>query len=258
MTAVVLNGIELRTIGDGAPRFVFFHGCPTTVDVMDDIAAQLPGASVCVSSPGYGKSPAMPGPMRLDALHQRLEDALVLAGAVDAWLVGFSAGAYHALALAGRPALRVRGVTTLGGLLALGDDERAGFRQLADALEAGADLRPIAGPRFLSEKFRALHPERVADVERWLTATPRENLVAELRGFADAPDLTERVHTLSIPVVARVGAVDLASPVPKSEAIARAARNGRLEVVEGAGHALPYEDQDGVVRSLSGSSAGGV
>ena len=48
-------------------------------------------------------------------------------------------------------------------------------------------------------------------------------------------------------VLARVGELDQATPPPKSEAIVKACKNARLEVVPGAGHALVLEDLDGVV-----------
>ena len=119
-----------------------------------------------------------------------------------AWLVGFSGGSYHALALAGDDRVRAAGVVTVGGLLDLTGEERGQFRAFAGAVLAGTDLRAIAGPRFLSDAFRAAHPEAVAKVEAWLGATSGENLAAELRAFAECPDLTPRVAALDVPALA--------------------------------------------------------
>ena len=53
-----------------------------------------------------------------------------------------------------------------------------------------------------------------------------------------------------MPVLARVGALDVAAGPAASEAIVAAARGGTLEVVPGAGHALMYEDLEGTTASV--------
>lgn len=237
---------------DDRSTVVFLHGTPTTSDVMAKVAERVsPGArTVLVASPGYGGTPALAPGFRVSDVHDALAAMLAEQGVERPWIVGFSGGGYHALALALRPALGVRGVTVLAGIASLDDADRAGFRGFADALLGGADLRDIAGPRFLSETFRTSHPERVRDVEAWLDATTRENLAAELRAFAEAPDLLPSLAALTIPVVARVGSEDLACPLAKSEAIVKACPRARLEVVHGKGHALPYEDEEGTAESI--------
>ena len=124
------------------------------------------------------------------------------------------------------------------------------FRQFAVALRAGADLHPVAGPRFLSAGFAATHPEAVKQVEAWLDCVSPAVLANELDAFAAAPDLRAALASLTIPVVARVGALDVAMPPAKSEDIVRAVPNGRLEVVPGVGHALTLEDLDGTIASV--------
>jgi pimeloyl-ACP methyl ester carboxylesterase len=85
----------------------------------------------------------------------------------------------------------------------------------------------------------------VRAVEGWLDAAPSEVIAQDLEAFADAPDLVPSLSNLRIPVVARVGAADAATPVAKSEAIVRACPSASLQVVDGAGHALVYEDVEG-------------
>lgn len=236
--------MEIRTFGDGAP-VVFLHGCPTTVDVLDDVAGAVATKrrSLVVSLPGYGRSPALAPPWTVAALHDAIAAAIDAAGARGAWLVGFSGGAYHALAIASDARVRAAGVVTLGGMLGF-SDQRAQMRDFAAAVAAGADLHHVAGPRFLSERYRDAHPEAVRKVEAWLDATSPENLAAELRAFADAPDLTERVAALDVPIVARVGELDVAAPPAGSEAIVRAAKRGALQIARGCGHALMIEDAE--------------
>jgi 3-oxoadipate enol-lactonase len=242
--------IEIRSSGAGAP-VVFLHGCPTPHDLFDDLARHVATRhrALVVSLPGYGASPALPASWTLEALHDALARAIDDAAAGERpWLVGFSGGAYHALAIAAQ--VRAAGVFSLAGLLDLTDEERAGQRSFADAVAAGVDLRPLAGPRFLSDAYRAAHPESAGRVARWLDATSSENLAAELRVITTMPDLTPRVAALDVPVIARVGTLDVVTPPAKSEAIVRTARHGTLQLVDGSGHALPYEDARGTADAV--------
>lgn len=242
--------MDLRIAGTGR-AVVFLHGCPTTPDLLDPIAARVAtfAQSVSVSLPGYGKSPPLEGSWDLGKLHAAIEDALLARGIERASIVGFSGGAYHALALACRARVRVDAVVSLAGLLGLSPEEKDGFRQFAAGVLAGADLKPLAGPRFLSAHART--PENVAAVEKWLDATPRENLAAELLAFVEADDLTAKIRALAIPILARVGAEDVAAPPAKSEAIARAAARGALQILPGVGHALPIEDLEGTASAVA-------
>ena len=240
-----------RRRGRGHP-VVFLGGCPTNWDALEPVARALSTTHACIelALPGYGASAALPEPYALDAAHEAVERALRAAGVETCALVGFSAGAYRALAIACRAKMRVTHVLSLAGLCAVSPEEAGGFRGFAAALRARQDLRGLAGPRFLSPGFAAAHPDAVRQVEAWLDAAPGAVVAAELDAFAAAEDLALALAGLAIPVVARVGAVDAAARPPKSEAIARSCPAGRLEIVEGAGHALVLEDEAGTIASL--------
>jgi pimeloyl-ACP methyl ester carboxylesterase len=243
--------LSLRRRGRG-PSIVFLGGCPTPWDVLSPFAAALTTTheAVEVALPGYGGSPSLTAPYTLDAAQAAIEDTLLAAGVGECAVVGFSGGAYRALALALGTRVKVTRVFCLAGLASLAPEEAAGFRQFAAAVRAGQDLRPIAGPRFLSPAFAKAHPEAVTAVEAWLSAAPPAVIASELDGFADARDLLPALGALRVPVVARVGSADAAAPPPKSEAIVRACPSARLEIAEGAGHALVYEDVDGTIASM--------
>jgi pimeloyl-ACP methyl ester carboxylesterase len=242
--------LALRRLGRGHP-VVFLGGCPTPWDVLRPLAeaASLTHEAIELALPGYGDSPALT-PYTVEAAGAAIEATLVAAGVHACALVGFSGGAYRALAIAVAGRLRVTGVYALAGFCGFGAAEVAGLRGLAELVRSGADLRPLAAARFLSAAFAARNPEAVAEVERWGTSTTSGVLAAELDAFAASRDLTERLRSLRLPVVARVGRADLASPPAKSGALVAACRGARLEVVPGAGHALVYEDLPGTVASL--------
>jgi len=241
----------LRRTGQGRP-VVFLGGCPTPWDVLAPFAAAISSTheAIEVALPGYGASPQLPGRYTLDAARAAVETALLEAGVRECAVVGFSGGAYRALSLALGGRVSVTGVFSLSGFAALTAEESESFHQFASALRAGQDLRALAAPRFLSAAFAAAHPEAVRAVEDWLTAAPGEVIAGELDAFADAPDLTPALASLRVPVIARVGSADAATPLPHSEAIVTACPDARLEGVAGAGHALVYEDVEGTIASL--------
>lgn len=242
--------LHLETTGSG-PAIVFLHGTPTTVDVFDGIVASLSASHTChvVHMPGYGKSPAPTLPVSFDRLYDELAGTLGALGTEPFTLAGTSGGAWHALALALRGVLPVARVALFAGLADLSAQERDGFRQFASALRAGADLRSLAAPRFLSSAAQQ-RPALRAAVEAWLEATPPEVLASELEAFAAAPDLLVGLSSLSLPILACVGGADAATPVAKSEAIAASSKAARLVVLPDVGHALTLEDPARCVNEL--------
>ena len=247
--------LAFSSLGSGQ-LVVFVHGCPTFPDVLGPVATAVSRThrAVRIALPGYGASPALAGAWTLADLQARIEETV--AGLTPEGprapvaLVGFSGGGYHALALAVRGNLAVTQVVCLAGLMAQTQAGRDGFRQFAAALRQGVDLHGIAPDRFLSPAFRATHPDAVRAVTAWLDATPPANLANELEAFAAAPDLDAGVAALTVPILARVGALDVAAGPAASEAIVAAARAGTLEVVTGSGHALMYEDLEGTTASV--------
>jgi len=240
-----------RRTGRGSP-VVFLGGCPTPWSVLQPVAAGIADSheTIEVALPGYGESPPLPGHYSVEAAHAAVEATLLAQGVRRCAIVGFSAGAYRALALAIRGVLDVTHVFSLAGLSGLDTEEATGFRGFAAALRAGQDLRPLAAPRFFSAAFASAHPEAVRAAEGWQDAAPAEVIASELDAFAEARDLTPSLSALRCPVVARVGSVDVATPPAKSEAIAKACRSAKVEIVKGAGHALVYEDIEGTILSL--------
>ncbi|HEX7601726.1 MAG TPA: alpha/beta hydrolase [Polyangiaceae bacterium] len=243
--------LDMRIEGHGEP-VVFFHGCPTVPDELAPIAHAVATnhMAVQVALPGYGTSPELAPPWAMTELHEALEAALLERGLRRVAIVGYSGGAFHALALAVRRNVEVTLMVSLAGLTSIADEERQPYRDLAGAVAAGTlDVRTIAVDRFLSPAYRT-QPAAVAHVLGWADATSPQNLAAELLAFANADNFTAGVRELEIPIVARVGSADGAVGVTKAQELVNAARHGTLELVEGKGHALMVEDQAGTVASV--------
>lgn len=245
-----MTALHLDVHGSGANNVLLLHGSPTIPAHFDALAVQLAGSRTVLVAhmPGYGRSDVPPGPLSLDACAASIEDALIDRGIRELAVVGFSLGAYRAFLLAARKRLRVTHLVSLGGFIALDDDERAGFRATAAAVRAGDPNLAAALPaRLLGPNAR---PAWIAEVRAWAEAAPMAVVAAELEAAAASADLTAACRALSIPVLARVGEHDRATPVPHSERIAAAAPLGKLEIVPGVGHTLLLEDAEATTASI--------
>ena len=250
MTSTARDPLFHRRTGHGPP-VVFVGGCPAPWDVFAALAGPLAATHTCIELAVPGTEPAgmtIPGSVE-DSL-ERIERTLRHLGIDACAFVGFSSGAYRALAIATRGIVRATHVASLAGLARIAADDAAAFHGFAALVRSGAEFGSLAADRFLSPAFAAAHPEAVRAVTGWLAGTPREVLAAELMALTDAADLLPALGGLDIPIVARVGALDLAAPVSRSEAIVAACPDATLERVDGAGHALVYEDVAGTLASL--------
>lgn len=241
--------LALDELGSG-PDVVLLHGMPTTPEHMTPLARRLSSRwrTLVVHLPGYGRSTAL-DPYSVDESHTLVEDALLAHGVREAHMIGFSASAYRAIAHAIRRRVNVLSIYSIGGFADLADEERQGLRDYIPLVLSGQPLEPVLETVMLAEPSRA-NPAAVADVRAWANATTRENLARELAAWSDVPDLRRPFGELDLPVVARVGTLDTASPRTRSERLVAAAKRARLEDVEGVGHTLLAEDFEGTALSI--------
>lgn len=166
-------------------------------------------------------------------------------------IVGFSSGAYRALDLVLRHGLQADRIVGLAPLAWMDDATCETLRGAAAALRAdptGDSVRGILPPRFLSEQWRASHPDDDVRVSSWLDLVDAATLAAELDAQTAAPDLRPLLPTLASELHVRVGSHDVACPPAWSETIAELAPRAQLSVVLGVGHALFVENEPATSR----------
>ena len=102
--------------GDGTP-VVLLHGLPSPPQDLERLAFALPGPRVLVPHlPGYGKSAPTPGHQGAAAIEQARVATLAAKRVERPVLVGYSMGAYRAIAIAER--VGARAVLALAGFWA--------------------------------------------------------------------------------------------------------------------------------------------
>lgn len=252
--------MEVADTGSG-PAVMLLHGAPSAVaDFAPLVRALSPDHRVLVPElPGYGRSPRLEGAYSFARLYEQIERMLLDRGIGELAIVGFSLGAHHALALASSTRVQVTRVVSLAGFACLAPADRDAVERFVAMLSApDADLlspqmQEIARQRFLAPRYAA-DPEIAARLVPWLAAVSPAVLAAELAAEARA-DLRPQLARLSIPVVARAGELDVATPPSYSEEIATTCPHGRLEIVPDHGHALLLEQPDATVAAICAALA---
>ncbi|GAA0897140.1 alpha/beta fold hydrolase [Virgisporangium ochraceum] len=123
---------------------------------------------------------------------------------------------------------------------------RADRRRIADEITAAG----MAGyardllPGMLAASTIERRPDLAAYVLEMMAAAPASGAAAALRGRAERRDYGATLLTLGLPTLVVVGREDAFTPVAVAESTAKMLRNGRLVVLDGAGHLPNLEAAD--------------
>ena len=204
--------------------------------------------------PGYGKSPSQPN-LSIPRSVELIDEELVSRGIEEVSIIGFSMGAWRALLLALEGKTRVNAIVTLGGVAGYDPEHAVMLLGFAQTLRGSESLRhpqmeEVMTARMLSPESARNNPAAVAAAAGWLDWPNPESLADELEAMAVTLPCYDRLRNLRIPVLARVGALDVATPVSLSQRIVDAIPGAKLEIVEGKGHALLLEDTEATVASI--------
>jgi pimeloyl-ACP methyl ester carboxylesterase len=140
-------------------------------------------------------------------------------------LVGASLGGYVALAMARREPERIRGLLLAGSRATPDPPDRKALRD--EMIRVVREEGIVGWNREFSPPGP---PDRTID-----------ELVRGIEALRDRPDSTDVVASFAGPLVVVVGEQDDILPVDEARQIAESAPNGRLEVVEGAGHLVSVD-----------------
>jgi pimeloyl-ACP methyl ester carboxylesterase len=139
--------------------------------------------------------------------------------------VGASLGGYVALAMARRAPERLRGLLLAGSRATPDPPDRKALR---DGMIRVVQKEGIEGWN------REFSPPGPSD-------RTTEELLRGIEALRDRPDATDVVASFAGPLVVVVGDQDDILPVDEARQVAESAPNGRLEIVEGAGHLVSVD-----------------
>lgn len=225
------------------PVVVLVHGAGMDHVVWRDQTRSLAHegvAAVAPDLPGHGRSE---GPVHtsIEEMAGWVVDLMDALGVERAGLAGHSMGSLVAVETAAAHPERVDRL-----ILAGASGEMGVHPDLLAAAEDDLPLaaRLIAGWSFGGHGRMGGHPRSGtwlrAGAIRLVEASPPGTLAAGLRACAAYPGL-ERASEVAAPTLVIAGEVDRMTPLPAGAKLAEALPEGRLEVVEGAGHMLMAE-----------------
>ena len=196
---------------------------------------------------GFGASPLEADAPDLDRCADDVVALLDRFGLDRVVLGGLSMGGYVAMALLRRHPERVQALL-LADTKAGADPEpaRANRLRIADAVEArgSAVLVEEVLPALLGQTTADTRPDVVDSVRAMVEQAPPPAAAWAQRAMAARPDSFDVLASTDVPALVVVGAEDLLSPLDDARAMADALPQGRLVVLEGAGHLSAVETPD--------------
>jgi pimeloyl-ACP methyl ester carboxylesterase len=223
-------------------KTIFIHGAGGTGAIFspqldafaDAFAPTLPGHH------GDGAAPDS-----IAAFADQLAGELDALGAADVLLCGHSMGGAIALELALRGDARIRGVVAIGS--------GARMRVAPAFLEQMERDFSAAARTFAGSFFARPDPARIEQAVATMLTVGQAQTLRDLRAV-DAFDVTERLATLRVPLLAITGAQDVLTPPKFALFLADRVPEGSARILEETGHFAMVErpeETNGAIRAFA-------
>lgn len=230
------------------PGVLFLHGYPLGRKLWRPQLEQLLW-TIRVLAPdlrGHGDTDAPAGPYTMARL---ADDVVAFLDAREAHepvvVCGLSMGGYVALELAARHPKRVAGLMLTATRASADTPEGRAGRDSQAQLVREKGMAAVAEtmlPKLFAPKNLKAQSGNVDYVRRMMLAAKPEGIVEILGGIRDRRDFLPELARLAVPTLIVHGADDVLIPKSEAEAMHRAIRGSRFELVQGAGH-LPNLEQ---------------
>lgn len=244
--------------GARARTVVLVHGWGGARAVWEAVVPRLTERGhrvVLFDQRGHGVSTTGSAGVSLERLRDDLAAVLDHTGTTDAVLVGHSGGGYAVLAYAaGDPAVaaqRLRGLVLVSTATHDQDTSAGELRMMGSGVFSWALRRPALGRKLLGQMVGPDADRLTAERNRRLFAgTPAPVRQAFFR-ISCGMDLRPGLPVVTVPTVVLAGSADRIIKPSYGADLARALPAARHEEIAGAGHMLPLEGPDHIVRAVA-------
>jgi pimeloyl-ACP methyl ester carboxylesterase len=245
--------LYLTDHGDGPPA-VLLHGLMATGEMFRWLGEPLSTRYrlIVPDLPGHGRSGAMPGPYRVDAMAERIAAALDRLGVGRAHVMGYSHGGTVAQQLARDAPQFVRSLA----LVATYAHNTSTFRERVEGWLLPGMLRLLGTRRVAALVARpgvGGGPPLATEQITWLRAmlasnskTAMAQAAAELSGFDSRGWLAQ----LRVPTLVVSGGNDTAVPAHHAATLARLIPGARTATIADAGHTMIWTHPDQLAEIL--------
>jgi 3-oxoadipate enol-lactonase len=189
---------------------------------------------------GCGESHRGERPLTLPLLGEDLLAVVETLKVPRVHLIGHSLGGVIVQQFLVDHAVRCLGAVLISTSSVVGEKATKNWRKLADLVESRGAVGDGGASRAFSAEFAASHPELVAHHSA-LAATCPARVYAEQARAASSYDYTDRLRTVTNPVLVLQGLADRMTSPGGSVLLDRALPCSRLEMIEAAGHNLHLE-----------------
>ncbi len=242
------------------PPIVLLHAFPLDHRLWEYQATHLAalGFDVIVPDlPGFGGTALPDAAPSLQVIADIVLAQLDEHGIDRCVLGGVSLGGYVAMAiLRQRPDLATGVVLCGTKATADGDQARANRERLAQLVldtphDCARILEQAVLPGLLGDTSRADRPDVVATVREWLADAPADTVAWYQRAMALRPDSMDVLAGLDVPALVIWGPEDALSPRAEQDLMIDALIDGRLVLIESAGHLALIERPDAVSEAIA-------
>lgn len=253
---VLPTGLRLRCVDtgprDGIP-VAMLHGITDSWRSFEPLLPHLPRGwrTIALSQRGHGDSDRPREGYRSAEYAADLAQALDVLGVRSAFVVGHSMGATNALRFAVDYPHRTRGLVLLGAFASYADHDA-----LLEYVRTEVDPLADPVPRRLAHEFQESTLARPIDralLDAFVDESLRLPACVWRAAFRDllADDVLAEAGRIIAPVHAVWGSADVYCRAIDRERLATALPHTTLCVVDGAGHALHWEDPASVAREIA-------
>lgn len=259
MPYVTVNGTDYyyEITGDGPDTIVFAHGCLLSCRMFDGMVAifkeWLKKSVRCVTFDfrGQGQSAIPASGYDMDSLAKDTAELIRVLGCAPCHFLGFSMGGFVGMRLAVEHPELLQSLI-LVGTSASPEPHTIRYRVLCW-------LAWLFGPRAVTRWVMPIqfgqawldNPCRAEELLFWykrMATNDRLGSIRAARGVIARPDYSSHLSRIHVPTLIIAGEADRATPPAEAKKLHTLIAGSRLELIPGAGHAVPIEEPGAIVR----------
>lgn len=228
------------TSAGNGPAIVLLHGFLGSSDIWKNYTRKLSAGYRVIAPdlPGHGLSETVSAVHTMDLLAEAVNQALEELKIRSFLLVGHSMGGYAALAVAERYRRKVRGLVLFHSHAAADSPETVANRERTIAL-VGNDHHGFI-KNFIPDLFDPANREKcareIAALRELASATPKEGIIAALKGMKARPDRTHVLAQLRVPALFIIGKNDSRIPMQTVLPQATLPEHSEILILDHVGH----------------------
>lgn len=187
---------------------------------------------------GHGGSTALPPPYTIDQLADDVIAVIDALGVRQFHFVGLSIGGMFGQSLGIRYGNRIKSLMLCDTQPASPKDAQERWNPRIASVEKAGSLAPLAEAtmgRWLTDEFKAKHPERWNEIHRTILGTSVDGYIGCSRAIQNF-DFRPLLPTIAAPTMVVCGADDPGAPPEEGKAVVSRLKNGKYEEIAGARH----------------------